>query len=106
MDDELKLIGQQFVKNEYGIEKPVPTEKTVMVKKYSVTRSEFFLGGRNGLNPVLKFEMNAAEYDGESVCEYRGNKYAIYRVFQEEGSDYIELYVERKGGLNNAIISA
>lgn len=106
MDDELKLIGQRFEKDEFGIDKSITTEKTVMCRKYSATRSEFFLGGRNGLNPVLKFEMFAGDYEGESVCEYRGNKYAIYRTFQEEGSDYIELYVERKGGLNNSIISA
>ena len=106
MDDELKLIGQRFEKDEFGIDKPVPTERTVFCKKYSATRSEFFLGGRNGLNPVMKFDMFAADYDGESVCEYRGNKYAIYRTFQQDGSDYIELYVERKGGLNNSVISA
>lgn len=106
MDDELKLIGQRFEKDEFGIDKPVMTEKTVFCKKYSATRSEFFLGGRNGLNPVMKFDVFAADYEGESVCEYRGNKYAIYRTFQEDGSDYMELYVERKGGLNNSIISA
>ena len=106
MDDELKLIGQRFEKDDFGVDKPVTAEKVVYCKKYSATRSEFFLGGRNGLNPVFKFEMFAAEYEGESVCEYRGNKYAIYSTFQEEGSDYIELYVERKGGLNNTFISA
>lgn len=106
MDDELKLIGQRFEKDEFGIDKPVMTERTVFCKKYSATRSEFFLGGRNGLNPVMKFDVFAADYEGESVCEYHGNKYAIYRTFQEDGSDYMELYVERKGGLNNSIISA
>ena len=36
---------------------------------------------------------------GETVCEYNGESFSIYRTYETD-SDYIELYVERKGGTN------
>lgn len=106
MDDVLKLLSEQYVKNEYGVDKPVPQEKEVLCQVHSVTRNEVFEGGRNGLSPVFMFTIFAAEYSGEAVCEYRGDVYSIYRTYIKPGSDYIELYVERKGGLNRSVISA
>ena len=45
--------------------------------------------------------MFAADYAGESVIEYEGKTYAVYRTYRTD-ADYIELYVERKGGTNGA----
>lgn len=106
MDETLKLLSQTFVKNEYGINKPVTVEKEVFCKVFSITRQEMFEGGRNGLNPAFQFMIFAAEYDGEPACEYQGNVYSIYRTYHKPDSDYLELYVERKGGLNKSVISA
>lgn len=65
----------------------------------SVTQSEFFEGGRNGLNPEYRFTMFAADYQGERNVIYNGHQFSVYRTYQPR-TDIIELYVERKGGTN------
>ena len=65
----------------------------------SVTGSEFFEGGRNGLNPELRFTVFAYDYHGEEIVEYNGNLYGVYRTYFSR-TDILELYTERKGGVN------
>ena len=65
----------------------------------SVTRAEFFDGGRNGLNPEYRFTVFAADYNEEKSCIYKGKAYGIYRTYQPR-TDTLELYAERKGGTN------
>lgn len=65
----------------------------------SVTQSEFFEGGRNGLNPEYRFTLFAEDYQGERTVEYRNHRYGIYRTYQPR-TDIIQLYAERKGGTN------
>ena len=45
------------------------------------------------------FTVVAGDYSGESLCEYRGKTYSIYRTYINN-ADYIELYVQREGGSN------
>lgn len=85
--------------DEYGRWVATPTAKEVFCQVDSVTRAEFFDGGRNGLNPEFKFTMFFGDYNGESVVEYAGNTYSVYRTYLRR-TDIIELYVERKGGTN------
>lgn len=63
----------------------------------SVTQSEWFEGGRNGLNPEYRFTMFAPEYHGEQICEFNGNRYTIYRTYLER-NEMIELYVQKEQG--------
>ena len=65
----------------------------------SVTRSEFFEGGRVGLNPEYMITMFGPDYDGQEIIIYKGKRYAVYRTYQGR-NDTIEIYVERKGGTN------
>lgn len=100
MDDVLVLLTQDFEINKYGVQVPVITRKEVFCQVHSVTRAEVFEGGRNGLNPAFQFTIFAGEYSGEAVVEYQGRTFSIYRTYLVPGTDYIELYVERKGGTN------
>lgn len=95
----LTLIGTTRTQDEYGIWRETPTARNVFCQVNSITRSEFFDAGRNGLNPEFMFSMFAGDYEGERVCEYRGQKYSIYRTYLGR-NDVIELYAERKGGTN------
>ena len=95
----LTLIGTTRTQEEYGIWHEAPARRDVFCQVNSVTRSEFFEAGRNGLNPEFMFSMFAGDYEGERVCEYRGQKYSIYRTYIAR-NDVIELYAERKGGTN------
>ena len=99
MDSIINLIGETRTQDASGVFHNTPDLRQVFCKVRSVSAREFFEGGRNGLNPELKFTMFAADYQGERVLEYNGDKYAVYRTYKA-GSDYIELYAERKGGTN------
>lgn len=95
----LTLIKETHTKNAYGVTETATTERDVFCKVDSVTRAEFFEGGRNGLNPELVFTMFFGDYEDERTCRYNGKSYGIYRTFLGK-NDTIELYAERKGGTN------
>lgn len=97
--DVINLISESRTQDDYGRWIATKTSKQVMCQVDSITRAEFFEGGRNGLNPEFKFTMFFGDYSGESVVEYQGKTYAVYRTYLRR-TDIIELYVERKGGTN------
>lgn len=101
MDDVLTLLSAGYTKDKYGVpRRDAPEKKQIFCKVDSVTRNEFFAGGRSGLNPEYRFTVFAGDYSGEKEIEFRGNGYAVYRTYHVPGTDYLELYVERKGGTN------
>lgn len=93
------LIQTEQQRDAYGVMRAVETSREVFCQVDSVTRQEFFEGGRNGLNPELRFTLFAYDYDGETVIEYNGQRYGVYRTFVSR-TDSVELYAERKGGVN------
>lgn len=97
--DVIKLIGTSKTQDAYGVWRETPSFHQVMCQVDSITQSEFFEGGRNGLNPEFKFTLFAGDYNDETVVEYNGNTYSVYRTYYRR-TDKIELYVERKGGTN------
>ena len=97
--DVINLISETRTQDEYGRWIATKTSKQVMCQVDSITRAEFFEGGRNGLNPEFKFTMFFGDYSGESIVEYQGKTYAVYHTYLRR-TDIIELYVERKGGTN------
>jgi len=99
-DIELTLITPVMAADAYGIpQESTPKRRTVMARVDSITRSEFFDAGRNGLNPEYKFTMFLYDYEGEKIVEYNGRQYTVYRTY-EGRSDTIELYVEQRGETN------
>ena len=100
MDDVIKLISKEFKKDKYGQQIATNTAKEIFCQVHSITRQEFFEAGRNGLNPQFEFSIFQGDYNGETVLEYNGQTFSIYRTYIVPGTDYIELYVERKGGSN------
>lgn len=91
------LVGEDFEQNAYGVMERELTKRKVFVKVSSVSASEWFEGGRNGLNPQYRFTMFAHDYTGESIIEYSGKQYTIYRTFAKS-VDEVELYAELRKG--------
>ena len=95
----IALVNESQTQDENGVWRTTRTERTVFAQIESVTRAEFFEGGRNGLNPQYRFTMFCGDYNGETVVIYKGLPYSVYRTYLAR-TDTIELYVERKGGTN------
>lgn len=100
MDDVITLISNTFTTDENGVQMALETKREIFCRMGSVTRAEFFNGGRAGLNPEFVFTVFAGDYMGEEIVAFHGRSYAIYRTYFVPDSDYIELYVQRKGGTN------
>ena len=93
------LLSTTKAQDAYGVWVESPTSRMVFCQVDSVTRAEFFDGGRNGLNPEYRMTMFFGDYNGEKLLSYNGQTYSVYRTYQGK-NDTIELYVERKGGTN------
>ena len=101
--DVIKLIPITYAKDANGIQRATEGEpREVMCQVDSVSRNEFFEGGRNGLNPEYVFKVFFADYEDERLVEYQNKRYSIYRTYHGR-NDMMELYAERKGGTNGGI---
>ncbi len=97
--DVIKLISVTRTQDKYGQFVDTETSRQVYCQVGSITQSEFYEGGRNGLNPEYRFTVFFADYEDETIIEYKGKRYAVYRTYLAR-NDKLELYVERKGGTN------
>ena len=95
--DVAYLVTKGFVQDEYGIQRELTTESQVFVQVGSVSASEWFDGGRSGLNPELRFTMFRYDYSDQEEIKYKGKYYRIYRTYLGK-NDTIELYCERRKG--------
>ena len=94
----ITLLATTTAQDANGIWQETQTARKVFCKIESISQSEFFEAGRNGLKPEQKFIMFSGDYRGEEIIEFKGKSYAVYRTFQR--GDQTELYCERKGGTN------
>lgn len=92
------LISNNPVQNSLGIWENVVTSRKVYADVSSVGQNEWYEGGRNGLNPQYRFRMFAGDYKGESLLQYNGVTYSIYRTYIDR-NEIIDLYTEYKKGI-------
>lgn len=97
--DVITLVGYTQTQDAFGVWQSIPTRRDVFCSVDSVTRQEYFEGGRNGLNPEYRITMFFGDYNGEDTILYNGKAYGVYRTYHAK-TDVLELYVERKGGVN------
>lgn len=95
--DVITLVSVVKTQDDYGVWRETETKRDIFCQVDSVTRSEFFEGGRNGLNPQFRFTCFFGDYQDEQIVIYNGKTYSVYRTYIGR-NDTIELYVERKGG--------
>ena len=94
----IDLIRVTTAQDADGVFRETETARHVFAKVDSVTSAEFFEGGRNGLNPSLRFLVFTGDYHGEQIVCHAGLRYGVYRTYVR--GDTTEVYVERKGGTN------
>lgn len=93
------LLSTVYTQDEFGVWREKITERDVFCSVDSVTRAEFFDGGRNGLNPEFRITMFFGDYQGETLVKFNDKTYSVYRTFLGR-NDTLELYVQREGGTN------
>lgn len=98
MDDVLILISHEQKQDDCGVQRSQEQRRQIFCKVQSASRAEFFAGGQNGLSPEFQFTVFPADYAGEAELEFHGKRYAVYRTFRRS-DDCLELYVQRKGGV-------
>ena len=97
--DVITLVSQQYTKDKYLVQQTTPNKTNVYAKVESISQSEFFAAGNEGIKPAYKFsEVKADEYHGEKEVEYKGVSYAVYRTYRTR-EDVLELYVTQKVGV-------
>lgn len=91
------LINEEYEVDAYGVAQTTETETKVYAQVSSVSATEWFEGGRNGLNPELRVTMRQCDYDGQKIVEYNDARYTVYRTYIGR-KDNVELYLERREG--------
>ena len=94
----ITLVGVSYIEDSIGQRVPQEAPRNVFCDIASVSASEWFEGGKAGLNPTYRAVVFAPDYQGEQIAELDGVRYGIYRTFLGRG-DTIELYMERKAGI-------
>lgn len=97
-NDVCYLVSTYTERDEAGVGAKVKNKRRVFCAVQSVSQSEWFEGGRNGLKPSMRFDVFVEDYNGEDVLEHNGIRYGIYRTYLNGRN--LELYVEKKAGVN------
>lgn len=63
-------------------------------KRMSITQNEYYSARTKGFKPDLCLEINCFEYNNERFCVVNNIKYEIYRTYQKNNSEFIELYLQ------------
>lgn len=97
---EIYYISTSYREDENHVQHATETRRKAYALVESVTSSEWFNGGRNGLNPALRFTVFFFDWYGEKIVEYEGVRYSVYRTFRPD-SNSMELYAELRKGPEN-----
>ena len=108
MDDVLVLLGQTYVQNELLEQVPgtpiwserYGEERTeIFGEAESVSRTEWYEGGREGMKPEIVFVTPSVNYNGQQEAEFCGRRYRIYRTYRRKAAEETELYLEEQAGV-------
>ena len=76
------------------------TKRKTYCEEKSLSMSEVYQARASGFSPTLRLVLpQEFEYRGETLCEYKGEKYRILRDYRDEKTgDATELTIERVRG--------
>jgi SPP1 family predicted phage head-tail adaptor len=94
------LIGKTYTLDAIGQSIATETRTMVYVTEKSISRSEWYDAGQQGLNPSIQLSTPRCNYSGQREIEYEGRRYSVYRTYLN--GDRVELYLELKGGTHGS----
>lgn len=92
--DKLGLITTVKATDSEGFETDNKVTRYVYADPSSIAQNEFFSASQAGIDAKYKFLVHTSEYSGESMAEYNGMQYNIYRTYQTK-VDTTELYLSK-----------
>ena len=109
MDDVIKLISETVTGyDENGNECVRERSRELMCQVYGITRNEFYAASAQDMRPDITVRLSdMADYEGEQLAEYHGERYSIIRTYRDSGSFHhpggmpvngIELILQHKIG--------
>ena len=102
MDDVALLIQScSYTEDEIGNRIPKEVTREIFVRAQSITRAEYFSASQAGLAPDVMLVTAICDYEGETELFFRGERYSVYRTYQEQESDQVELYLRKKAGVSD-----
>lgn len=63
----------------------------VFCNMQSVKATEFFQAAERGVNAVHTAVLHSYEYNGEKFAEYNGVRYAVFRAYEKQDKETVEL---------------
>lgn len=98
--DVITLVGETYTQDTIGQYKAIETSRIAFCNIMSISQTEFFEAGRNGISPSYKVVLFKYDYNSEPIVEYKGVRYSIYRTY-EARNDMLELYLQEESGVTN-----
>ena len=82
------------------LDTPTETRRKTYCEEKSLSMSEVYQARASGFSPEIRLKLpQEFEYRGETLCEYKGERYRILRDYRDEKSgDSTELTLERVRG--------
>lgn len=81
--DVATLISQKETRNKNGYAEIIETAREVFCSvAEGVNRADFYEAQKLGVQLSATFEVWAGDFGGETLLEYAGKRYSIYRVYQ------------------------
>ena len=96
----LDLITKTYTTDTMGQKISTEKSETVFATLNSISRAEwtsYSSTGRSGLVPAYMATVFMGDYNGQSIAEYNGERYGIYRTYERD-DEQVELYLEKKAG--------
>ncbi|WP_449451643.1 phage head closure protein [Streptococcus suis] len=72
-----KITGQDKLKQ--NVTEEVKT--TLLCRRRSVTRSEFYQANQVGMRPSLVVDIRSFEYDNQELAEFEGKRYRVIKTY-------------------------
>ena len=100
--EKIALVSIEYAQDDLGEWTETRTNTEIFGWVESVSMSEFYQAGMQGLEPEYKITIWMQEYGGQDLVEYNSKIYSVYRTFRRSDGR-LELYVtERKGEENDS----
>ena len=95
--EKISLLTSEYAQDDIGQWSETLTETDVFATINSISMSEFYQAGMQGMKPEYRMTVWMTEYNGQENIKYKDKTYTVYRTYRRDDGR-IELYVtERKG---------